>query len=226
MMESSSESLTMKMKPRLNMQVAAACWTRPRSGKQSCRSTPRDSKLLSRKENGPQRHVIGGLLGKKKTLVDNLGRGHGRLEEGAGSAGVGDRCLLQGSAKGQWEQGVDPPPTPACLPVLPVTSSPALGWQEEWELFCHPGKHWRSNREPPFLCVDEAGALFSPGGLMSPSKARGGVGAPERTGPGRLCQRDQKTTGKHPEVQQRRSNKEPINNHEGMVDRNCSTVGQ
>lgn len=33
MMESSSESLTMKMKPRLNMQVAAACWTLPHSVK-------------------------------------------------------------------------------------------------------------------------------------------------------------------------------------------------
>lgn len=49
----------------------------------------------------------------------------------------------------------------ACLPVLPVPSTPALGWQEESDLFCHPGKHWRSNREPPFLCVEEAGSLFS-----------------------------------------------------------------
>lgn len=63
-MESSSESLTMNMKPRLNMQVAAACWTLRQCGKQSCRSTPRDSKPLSRKEKGPQRPVIGGLLGK------------------------------------------------------------------------------------------------------------------------------------------------------------------
>lgn len=103
MMESSSESLTMKMKPRLNMQVAAACWTLPRSGKQSCRSTPRDSKLLSRKENGPQRHVIGGLLGKK-----NPG---GQFGEGAWSSGGRSR-IREGPrlCGGQWELGVDPLP--------------------------------------------------------------------------------------------------------------------
>lgn len=65
-MESSCESLTMKMKPRPNMQVAAACWRLLQSGKQRCLWTPRDSKLFSRKEKGPQRHVIGGLLGEKK----------------------------------------------------------------------------------------------------------------------------------------------------------------
>lgn len=97
-MESSSESLTMKMKPRLNMQVAAACCTLLQGGEQSCPSTPRDSKLLSRKEKGPQRHVIGGLLGGKKT-GRRFGEGGGCLEEGAGSAGVGDCCLLQAPSR-------------------------------------------------------------------------------------------------------------------------------
>lgn len=105
--------------------------------------------------------------GKKTGGRFGEGDAHGCLEEGAGSAGVGDRCLLQAPRRtmgaGRWP--------PACLPVLPVPSSPALGWQEESELFCHPGKHWSSNREPPFLCVDEEVSLFSRGGLMSSSKA-------------------------------------------------------
>lgn len=74
--------------------------------KSSCCSTPRDSKLLSRKEKG-----FGGMRLEvcrgKKTWRNWGGGASGHLEEGAGSAGVGDRCLprLQG---GQWELGVDP----------------------------------------------------------------------------------------------------------------------
>lgn len=146
-MESSSESLTMNMKPRLNMQVAAACWTLRQCGKQSCRSTPRDCKPLSRKEKGPQRPVIGGLLGKN---CGTTWEG-GRTWSSAGRSWFrwGGRPLpAPGSEQdnGSWAL------TPACLPVLPVESNPALRWQEESELFCHPGKQWRKQRASLPLC--------------------------------------------------------------------------
>lgn len=87
-MESSSESLTMNMKPRLNMQVAAACWRLLQSGKQSCRPTPRDSRRLSRKEKGASEAVIGRLLGEKTGGQFGEGDERARLEKGAASAGV------------------------------------------------------------------------------------------------------------------------------------------
>lgn len=52
------------------------------------------------------------------------------------------------------------------------------------------------------------------------------MGATEGTGQSSLCQGDQKTTGNHPSANQRHSNKEPINNHEGVVDWNRSTIRQ
>lgn len=69
-MESSSESLTMNMKPRPNMQVAAACWRLPQSGSEAAVQTPRDC----RKETGPQSHAIGAPLGEKKNGWSSGGR--------------------------------------------------------------------------------------------------------------------------------------------------------
>lgn len=118
-MESSSESLTMNMKPRLNMQVAAACWTLRQCGKQSCRSTPRDSELLSRKEKGPQRPVIGGLLGKK--LGDNLGRGTHMVVWRKELVPLGwETAACSRLRAGQWELGVDPVPASQSSPSSPI----------------------------------------------------------------------------------------------------------
>lgn len=64
------------------------------------------------------------------------GGAHGRLEEGAGSAGVGDRCLRWAPRRTMGAGRCPPPPSTACLKALPVPSSPTLGWQEESELFC------------------------------------------------------------------------------------------
>lgn len=47
----------------------------------------------------------------------------------------------------------------------PVLSRAALGWQEELELYCHPGKNSTSIPEPPFRCMREAVSLFSQGGF-------------------------------------------------------------
>lgn len=86
--------------------------------------------------------------------------------------------------------------TSDCLPPLPVPSSPALGWQEKLELYCHPGKNLSSNQEPPFRCVDEAVSLFSRGGLMTLSSKRSVNGAEYRSymrdspGQGNLCHCD------------------------------------
>lgn len=57
--------------------------------------------------------------------MDVLGKGdaRGRLEEGAGSAGVGDRLPAPGPRGGQWELGVD------ALPASQLSQSrPVLLW--------------------------------------------------------------------------------------------------
>lgn len=143
--ESSCDSLTLNIKPRLNIQVAAACWGVCVCSLfltiTSCCLTPRDFNLLARKEEG-----LGGMWlevcrGESGEGAD----GGSRLDSGLAGWRKGPvpvwsastaRSRLRG---GQWNLGVDLWPLPP--PTRPIPSSPALGWQEELELYCHPGKN-------------------------------------------------------------------------------------
>lgn len=108
--------------------------------------------------------------------MENLGRGGGKAAGGsqldstmalsAFEEGTKFRCgsgalLSAGSDEdnGSWALTSDH----RLPPHHPITSSPALGWQEELELYCHPGRNWRTNQETPFRCMDEAVSLFSGG---------------------------------------------------------------
>lgn len=130
----------------------------------SCCWTPRDSRLLARKEGG-----LGGMW------LEVCWEGQWRIWGGGRGLDWGSR--LDSGLVGSRKEPVPVGPQPRSLQAprrtmeagrwpltaspRPVPCSPALGWQEELELYCHPGKN--SNQEPPFRCVDEVVSLFSRG---------------------------------------------------------------
>lgn len=154
-----------------------------------------DSGLLAKEGRGSWRHVIGGLLGR---FVQKMGRGWMEAVDSLLTLSSGGRDQFRCGTgalhapdserdNGSWALTSD------CLPPLPVPSNPALGWQEELELYCHPGKNLSSNQEPPFRCMDEAVSLFSSGGLMALSSNRAEYRSNRRdsTGQDNLCHCDQ-----------------------------------
>lgn len=76
-----------------------------------------------------------------------------------------------------WALTSDRPPPPCRA---------ARGWQEELELYCHPGKSSSWKPAPPFRCVVEAASLFSRGGSVS-AEAGGANTETTRRGSGGHC---------------------------------------
>lgn len=80
--------------------------------------------------------------------MENLGRGW--------TEAVGSTLALPAGGRDRFRCGLRALPTPgseedngswaltsdrSTPPPRPIPSSPALGWQEELELYCHPGKN-------------------------------------------------------------------------------------
>lgn len=117
--ESSCDSLTLNIKPRLNIQVAAACWGVCVQFVFDNHELLFDSTWLqsARQEGrGSQRHVIGGLSWR---IWGGGGRRQSarlwpcRLEEGTGSGVVCEHCPLQAPRRtmeaGRWPLTAPPP---------------------------------------------------------------------------------------------------------------------